>query len=124
MNGEKSQQSAPASAVGPKTRRGQASRERLLAAAVTAVDDHGIKQLRARAFGVAWAAFGAITFIGLLGSGLQLPDWALNLSPLTHVGRPPLDDIDATALAWLGLVAALLASAAFAGFHQRRVPQG
>ena len=77
-----------------------------------------------RAFGLAWAAFGAITFIGLLGSGLQLPDWALNLSPLTHVGRPPLDDIDATALAWLVLVAALLAAAAFAGFHQRRVPQG
>lgn len=31
-----------------------------------------------RAFALAWAAFGAVTFIGLLGSGLQLPDWALN----------------------------------------------
>ena len=77
-----------------------------------------------RAFALAWAAFGAVTFIGLLGSGLQLPDWVLNLSPLTHVGNPPVDDIDATALAWLGLVAALMASAAFAGFRRRRVPQG
>jgi LPXTG-motif cell wall-anchored protein len=48
----------------------------------------------------------------------------LNLSPLTHVGRPPVDDIDTTALAWLALVATLLASAAFAGFRRRRVPQG
>jgi ABC-2 type transport system permease protein len=76
-----------------------------------------------RAFAFAWAAFGAVTFIGLLGSGLQLPDWVLNLSPLTHVGRPPVDDIDTTALAWLGLVAAVMASAAFVGFRQRRVPQ-
>ena len=77
-----------------------------------------------RAFALAWAAFGAVTFIGLLGSGLQLPDWVLNLSPLTHVGKPPADAIDTTALAWLGLVAALLASAAFAGFRRRRIPQG
>ena len=77
-----------------------------------------------RAFALAWAAFGAVTFLGLLGSGLQLPDWVLNLSPLTHVGKPPVDDINMTALAWLGLVAALLASAAFAGFRRRRVPQG
>lgn len=77
-----------------------------------------------RGFALAWAAFGVVTFIGLLGSGLQLPDWVLNLSPLTHVGRPPVDDVDATALALLGLVAALLAAAAFAGFRRRRVPQG
>ena len=77
-----------------------------------------------RAFALAWAAFGAVTFIGLLGSGLQLPDWVLNLSPLTHVGKPPVDDIDTTALAWLGLVAAVAASAAFVGFRRRRVPQG
>jgi ABC-2 type transport system permease protein len=77
-----------------------------------------------RAFALAWAAFGAVAFIGLLGSGLQLPDWVLNLSPLTHGGKPPVDDINITALTWLGLVAALLASAAFAGFRRRRVPQG
>jgi ABC-2 type transport system permease protein len=77
-----------------------------------------------RAFALAWAAFGAVAFIGLLGSGLQLPDWVLNLSPLTHVGNPPVDDIDTTALAWLALVAAATGSAAFVGFRQRRVPQG
>jgi ABC-2 type transport system permease protein len=75
------------------------------------------------AFALAWAAFGAVAFIALLGSGLQLPDWVLNLSPLTHVGKPPVDAIDTTALAWLALVAALLASAAFTGFRRRRIPQ-
>ena len=77
-----------------------------------------------RAFALAWAAFAAVTFIGLLGSGLQLPDWILNLSPLTHVGKPPIDDIDTTALAWLALVASVMGSAAFVGFRRRRVPQG
>ncbi len=76
-----------------------------------------------RAFALAWAAFAAVTFIGLLGSGLQLPDWILNLSPLTHVGKPPIDDIDATALAWLALVASVIGSAAFVGFRRRRVPR-
>jgi polyether ionophore transport system permease protein len=78
-----------------------------------------------RAFALAWAAFGAVTFIGLLGAGLQLPDWVLDLSPLTHVGKPPpLGNIDTTAAVLLWLVAALLASAALAGFRQRRMPQG
>ena len=77
-----------------------------------------------RAFALAWIAFAAVTFIGLLGSGLQFPDWVLNLSPLTHVGKPPVDDVDPEALGWLMLIAALLASAACVGFRRRRVPQG
>jgi TetR/AcrR family transcriptional repressor of nem operon len=46
MSEDSSQQPAPGSASGPKTRRGQASRERLVEAAVASVVDHGIKQLR------------------------------------------------------------------------------
>jgi ABC-2 type transport system permease protein len=80
--------------------------------------------LAPRAFALAWAAFGAITFIGLLGSGLQLSQWVLNLSPLTHVGNPPQGQIDHTALAWLSLVALGLTTSAFAAFRHRRVPQG
>ncbi len=77
-----------------------------------------------RAFVLAWAAFGAITFIGLLGSGLQLPQWVLDLSPLTHVGNPPEGDVDNVALVWLALAAVVLTAAAFVAFRQRRVPQG
>jgi putative exporter of polyketide antibiotics len=48
----------------------------------------------------------------------------LNMSPLTHVGNPPDGDIDTTALAWLALLAVVLAATALAGFRQRRIPQG
>lgn len=80
--------------------------------------------LAPRAFPLAWSAFGAVAFVGMLGSGLQLPDWLLNASPLTHVGNPPVDDVDVKALAWLGLVASAMLSAALVGFRRRRVPQG
>ncbi len=76
-----------------------------------------------RAFGLAWAVFGGVAFIGLLGKGLQLPDWVLNLSPLTYVGTPPLDAVNTTALAWLALAAALTSCVAFVGFRRRQVPQ-
>jgi ABC-2 type transport system permease protein len=80
--------------------------------------------LAPRAFPLAWAVFGAVTFIGLLGSGLQLPQWVLDLSPLTHVGNPPEGEIDSVALAWLTFLATVITVVAFAGFRRRRVPQG
>lgn len=46
MSGDASQHPAPGSASDPKTRRGRASRERLVEAAVRSVGEHGIKQLR------------------------------------------------------------------------------
>jgi TetR/AcrR family transcriptional repressor of nem operon len=45
-SGDASAQQSGGSAEGPKTRRGQASRERLVEAAVASVIEHGIKQLR------------------------------------------------------------------------------
>jgi AcrR family transcriptional regulator len=46
MSGDSSQHPTGGSVSGPKTRRGRASRERLVEAAVASVLDHGIKQLR------------------------------------------------------------------------------
>jgi AcrR family transcriptional regulator len=46
MSGDASKGQPPDSASGPKTRRGRASRERLVEAAVASVVDHGIKELR------------------------------------------------------------------------------
>jgi TetR/AcrR family transcriptional regulator, transcriptional repressor for nem operon len=46
MSGDASQPPTPGSASGPRTRRGRASRERLVEAAVASVIDHGIKELR------------------------------------------------------------------------------
>ncbi len=77
-----------------------------------------------RAASLARGAFGAVTFVGLLGPGLRLPQWLLNLSPLTLVGNPPERPVDSTSLAVLSWAASLLSAAAFVGFRRRSVPQG
>ena len=80
--------------------------------------------LRPRAFPAGWAAFAFIAFIALLGPGLKLAGWALDLSPTTHVGNPPLGTVEALPLAVTGAIAALLGVAAAVGFRRRGVPQG
>ena len=75
-----------------------------------------------RAYALVWGAFGAITFLALLGSGLQLPPWLLDLSPLSHVGYPPVDAARPLALAVLTFLAAALTTSAFIAFRRRRVP--
>jgi polyether ionophore transport system permease protein len=79
--------------------------------------------LAPRAFAVAWVGFGSVAAIGLLGPGLQMPRWMLDLSPLTHVGNPPEGDVDAAALAVLTVVALAVTAAAFVGFRRRRIPR-
>ncbi|MEP7178143.1 MAG: hypothetical protein ABI775_03565, partial [Pseudonocardiales bacterium] len=80
--------------------------------------------LRPRAFPAGWAAFAFIAFIALLGPGLKLAGWALDLSPTTHVGNPPLGTVEVLPLAVTGAIAALLGVAAAVGFRRRGVPQG
>jgi ABC-2 type transport system permease protein len=77
-----------------------------------------------RALPAAWALVAGVAFIGLLGQGLQLPDWVLDLSPATHVGNPPLGTVDGVPLLVTGAVAALLGAVAIIGFRTRGVPQG
>jgi len=76
-----------------------------------------------RALLVAWAVVALVAFIALLGPGLRLPTWVLDLSPTTHVGDPPLGTVDALSLVILTAIAALLAGAAALGFRRRGVPQ-
>jgi ABC-2 type transport system permease protein len=76
-----------------------------------------------RAFPVAWAAVAFIAFIALLGPGLKLPRWVLDLSPTSHVGNPPLGTVEALPLVVLGAIAAVLVAAAAVGFRRRGVPQ-
>jgi ABC-2 type transport system permease protein len=83
----------------------------------------GLFGLWPRAFPAAWAALAGVTFIAVLGPGLKLPTWLLDLSPTTHVGNPPLGAIEALPLVVLGAIAAILAGAAAAGFSGRGVPQ-
>ncbi|MFB9356535.1 ABC transporter permease [Actinoplanes nipponensis] len=72
-----------------------------------------------RAFALTWAAYAAATFIALLGPGLDLARWVLDLAPTTHVGSPPVGTAQAGSLTALSLVAAVLIMAGFTAFHRR-----
>ena len=79
--------------------------------------------LRPGAFPAVWAAVALMAFIALLGPGLKLPTWLLDLSPTTHVGNPPLGTVEALPLVVLGAIAAALGVVAALGFRRRGVPQ-
>jgi ABC-2 type transport system permease protein len=76
-----------------------------------------------RGFGSAWAAYAAAAFIALLGPGLKLAQWVLDLAPTTHVGNPPLGTMESGALTVLGVLAAALTVAGFLAFRHRDIPQ-
>ncbi len=67
--------------------------------------------------GVSWAVVSASLVITLLGPALGLDQWALDVSPFTHVPKYP--DITAGPLLWLTGVAVVLLAAGFAGFRRR-----
>jgi len=70
---------------------------------------------------VAWGAFAYTLVIGLLGSVLDLPEWALDVSPFTHVPAMPAAGFAWTPMVALLAVAALLAAAGVAAFGRRDV---
>jgi ABC-2 type transport system permease protein len=80
--------------------------------------------LRPRALPASWAAFALVAFIALLGPGLKVAGWALDLAPTTHVGNPPLGRVAPLPLIILTAVASALVVTAAMGFRRRGVPQG
>lgn len=68
---------------------------------------------------LSWAALVACLLLGQLGEILQLPRWALNLSPFTHIPRLPAPDLELTPLIWLVGIAAAMFAAGLAGFRRR-----
>jgi ABC-2 type transport system permease protein len=80
--------------------------------------------LAPRMYAVAWASFGVATFIALLGQGLQMPQWMLDISPTTHIGNPPLGNVDTLSLVVLTLISAALVVTGIAAFRRRLIPQG
>ncbi len=80
--------------------------------------------LRPRWFALAWLGYAIVAFIAFLGPGLNFRDWALDLSPTTHVGNPPVGPVDTGDLATLTGLALLLAATGFLAFRRRGVPQG
>ena len=78
--------------------------------------------VRPRVYPLAWAAFAAIAFIALLGRGLRLPGWVIDLAPTSHVGSPPLAGPSTGPLLVLTLCAVTLTLAAGSGFRRRTIP--
>ncbi len=107
--------------IGPTLRSGLAYLPAELVLAGLALALYG---LRPRLLGVAWVGYAVMTFIAFLGPGLDFRQWALDLSPTTHVGNPPLGAIQAGALVLMTCVAMVLVALGFAAFRRRGVPQG
>ncbi|ASW56353.1 ABC transporter permease [Plantactinospora sp. KBS50] len=76
-----------------------------------------------RALALGWVGYAGTTFIALLGPGLNLAQWALDLAPTTHVGSPPLGTVDPLGLATLAGVAGALTLTGFVAFRRRDVPR-
>jgi ABC-2 type transport system permease protein len=72
---------------------------------------------------VVWLVLGYVAFVAFLGETIDLPDWALYLSPLHAVGDVPLDAISTTTEWMLLGVFAALTVVGLAGFRRRDVPK-
>jgi ABC-2 type transport system permease protein len=76
-----------------------------------------------RGFGFTWAAYAVAAFIALLGPGLKLPRWVLDVAPTSHAGNPPLGTVDAGNMAVLGILAIAFMLVGFVAFRRRDMPQ-
>jgi ABC-2 type transport system permease protein len=63
----------------------------------------------------------AILVVDLFGTLLELPQWALNLSPFRHVPAVPAAPFRAAPIAVLLVVAAGLAVVGWIGFRRRDI---
>lgn len=72
-----------------------------------------------RAIGLTWIVIGYSIFVGMFGDVADLPSWALDLVPMEHVGRPPLDSIAWAPPTVLGLIGLVLMALAVIGFSRR-----
>jgi ABC-2 type transport system permease protein len=70
---------------------------------------------------LAWAALVVFLLLGQLGPLLRLSQWALDISPFTHLPKLPGGEFTATPLVWLVVVTAALTAAGLAGFRRRDV---
>ncbi|WP_027344789.1 ABC transporter permease [Hamadaea tsunoensis] len=68
-----------------------------------------------------WVLLAAFLLLGQLGAVLQLPQWALDLSPFSHVPHLPGGTLSWPPLIWLAVLAALLTGAGVWGFRRRDI---
>ncbi len=68
-----------------------------------------------------WTALAVAAVVVLLGPTLRLAQWVQDVSPFTHVPRLPGGTASAVPLAWLALIAVLLAVAGMSGLRRRDI---
>ena len=68
-----------------------------------------------------WAALVVCLLLGQLGPALRLPQWAMDVSPFTHVPKLPDGQLTGTPIAWLLVVSVVLAVAGLIGFRRRDI---
>lgn len=76
-----------------------------------------------RSTALIWLVLGYVAFVAFLGETLDLPDWALALSPLHAVGDVPAADASASTEWTLVAIAVVLVAAGLAGFRRRDTPR-
>jgi ABC-2 type transport system permease protein len=75
--------------------------------------------LAPRAAQVAWAGIAVAFVIAMFGTLLDLPQWALDLSPFQHVPQAPAAAVSALPIIVLSVLAIVVTSAGFFGFARR-----
>jgi ABC-2 type transport system permease protein len=71
------------------------------------------------AAGVAWGLFAVFLLLGEVGPLLELPSWAMDLSPFAHTPQLPGQGVSLVPLVWLGLAAAALVAGGLVALRRR-----
>ena len=71
--------------------------------------------------GLTTLIIGFIFFISFLGGLLDLPEFVMNLSPLTHVPALPVDEFSIVSFLAMSVIAVVLMVAGFIGYNRRDV---
>ncbi|MFA1544964.1 ABC transporter permease [Actinomadura chokoriensis] len=69
--------------------------------------------------GGSWAAVGVCALITLFGAALGLDQWALDISPFSHIPKLPGQPFTLTPVLWLVAITAALSAAGLVGFRRR-----
>ncbi|MFN8104487.1 MAG: ABC transporter permease [Acidimicrobiia bacterium] len=72
-----------------------------------------------RTVSLGWVALAVFIFLGEFGALLELPQWAIELSPFAHVPKLPGAPVHVTPLALLSAASVLLVAAGLTGFRRR-----
>ncbi|MEV0898862.1 ABC transporter permease [Actinoplanes sp. NPDC049802] len=89
--------------------------------AVVAVAAFGLGWVARAAAVAAWSVLGYCAVVELFAASFGLPEWALRLSPFTHLPQAPLEPVTAGPPVVVGAVAAVLIVAGVLGFRRRDV---